>query len=73
MSNSHQDLGDRYVIIEIPSEAPATEFEKIATGVLAFVDTFNATALRSNWDLFAFVPHAHQEQVLRELFGGEGT
>lgn len=73
VSNSHQDLGDRYVIIEIPPEATATEFEQIATGVLDFVETFNAQAPRGNWDLFGFTPHSHQEQVLRELFGGEGT
>lgn len=69
-NNSYQDDGDRYVIIEIPPEATAAEFEQIATGVLDFVATFNAKAPRGNWDLFGFTPHAQQEQVLRELFGG---
>lgn len=71
MSNAHQDAGDRYVIIEIPPKASAEEFEKVATGILDFVDEFNDHG-PCDWNMFAFVPHAGQEQALRELFGGEG-
>lgn len=69
---STTDTGDRYVIIEVPPEATTEEFEKVATGVLDFVEVFNEqVGPRGDWDLFAFVPHTPQEQVLRELFGGD--
>lgn len=60
--------GDRYIVIEVPAEAPVAEFEKVAEEVLGHLQDMNDNP---DWtvDLFGFVPHAHQEAVLQELFG----
>lgn len=71
MSNAYQDDGDRYIVVEVPGEATAEQFEEIASQVMTDVGYISE---RGSLDLFTFVPHSHQEDVLRELFGDrEGT
>lgn len=65
------DDGDRYIVIEVPTAATVAQYKAIADEVLGHVADMNDSP---SWgvDVFGFVPHAHQEDVLRELFGDSG-